>query len=231
MSDSDAWQRWQPEDLFSPAPASAPVTDSSVLAAPDAPSAEVPDADLTHARQQAHEQGYSAGLAEGRSAGHAEGYQQGLAEGTAQGITQSRHEQAVVHQQMQQLVVDFQQALDALDSVIVSRLMQTALAAARQVLGNALPVDSGALIAQIQQLLQQEPLFSGRPQLRVHPDDLEIVEQIAGPALAQHGWQLRGDPALHRGGCTVIADDGSLDASLSARWQAICRLAAPDGRP
>ncbi|EMH4162221.1 flagellar assembly protein FliH [Pluralibacter gergoviae] len=231
MSDSDAWQRWQPEDLFSPAPASAPVTDSSVLPAPEAPSADVPDAALALVRQQAHEQGYSAGLAEGRSAGHSEGYQQGLAEGAAQGVAQAQREQALVHQQMQQLVADFQQSLDALDSVIVSRLMQTALAAARQVLGHALPVDSGALIAQIQQQLLQEPLFSGRPQLRVHPDDVEIVQQMAGPALAQHGWQLRGDPTLHRGGCTVIADDGSLDASLGARWQAICRLAAPDGRP
>ncbi|SUB70817.1 flagellar assembly protein H [Pluralibacter gergoviae] len=71
---------------------------------------------------------------------------------------------------MQQLLSEFQHTLDALDGAIASRLMQMALAAARQVLGQAPAVDGSALIQQIQQLLQQEPLFSGKPLLRVHPD-------------------------------------------------------------
>lgn len=62
---------------------------------------------------------------------------------------------------MQQLVSEFQTTLDALDSVIASRLMQMALEAARQVIGQTPTVDNSALIKQIQQLLQQEPLFSG----------------------------------------------------------------------
>ncbi|STE85494.1 flagellar assembly protein H [Escherichia coli] len=60
----------------------------------------------------------------------------------------------------QQLVSEFQTTLDALDSVIASRLMQMALEAARQVIGQTPTVDNSALIKQIQQLLQQEPLFS-----------------------------------------------------------------------
>jgi hypothetical protein len=62
---------------------------------------------------------------------------------------------------MQQLVSEFQHTLDALDSVIASRLMQMALEAARQVIGQTPVVDNTALIKQIQGLLQQEPLFSG----------------------------------------------------------------------
>lgn len=57
---------------------------------------------------------------------------------------------------MQQLVSEFQTTLDALDSVIASRLMQMALEAARQVIGQTPTVDNSALIKQIQQLLQQE---------------------------------------------------------------------------
>ncbi len=66
-------------------------------------------------------------------------------------------------------------------------------------------VDNSALIKQIQQLLQQEPLLSGKPQLRVHPeDDLQRVDD-AGVTLSLHGWRLRGDPTLHPGGCKVSA--------------------------
>ncbi len=71
-------------------------------------------------------------------------------------------------------------------------------------------VDNSALIKQIQLLLQQEPLFSGKPQLRVHPDDLQRVEEMLGATLSLHGWRLRGDPTLHPGGCKVSADEGDL---------------------
>ncbi len=124
---------------------------------------------------------------------------------------------------MQQLVNEFQNTLDALDSVIASRLMQMATEAARQVIGQTPAVDNSALIKQIQQLLQQEPLFSGKPQLRVHPDDLQRVEEMLGATLSLHGWRLRGDPTLHHGGCKVSADEGDLDASVATRWQELCR--------
>ena len=176
---------------------------------------------------QAHEQGYNAGLAEGRQKGHEQGYQDGLAQGLEQGQTQARAQHAPIHARMQQLVSEFQNTLDALDSVIASRLMQMALEAARQVIGQTPIVDNAALIKQIQQLLQQEPLFSGKPQLRVHPDDLQRVEEMLGATLSLHGWRLRGDPTLHHGGCKVSADEGDLDASVATRWQELCRLAAP----
>lgn len=61
-------------------------------------------------------------------------------------------------------------------------------------IGQTPTVDNSALIKQIQQLLQQEPLFSGKPQLRVHPDDLQRVDDMLGATLSLHGWRLRGDP-------------------------------------
>ncbi|EBA5260160.1 flagellar assembly protein FliH, partial [Salmonella enterica subsp. enterica serovar Enteritidis] len=149
------------------------------------------------------------------------------AQGLEQGQAQAQTQQAPIHARMQQLVSEFQNTLDALDSVIASRLMQMALEAARQVIGQTPAVDNSALIKQIQQLLQQEPLFSGKPQLRVHPDDLQRVEEMLGATLSLHGWRLRGDPTLHHGGCKVSADEGDLDASVATRWQELCRLAAP----
>lgn len=90
---------------------------------------------LAQMQMQAHEQGFNAGMNEGRQTGHAQGYQEGLAKGLEQGIEQARQQQAPLHARMQQLVSEFQHTLDALDSVIASRLMQMALEAARQVIG------------------------------------------------------------------------------------------------
>jgi len=232
MSNDMPWKVWTPDDLAVPLAA-----EFAPLLTQDEPAADEEEEEISEEQRQqqhlaqiqmqAHESGYNAGLAEGRKAGHDQGYQEGLAQGLEQGLNQARQQQAPLTGRMQQLVSEFQNTLDALDSVIASRLMQMALEAARQVIGQTPVVDNSALIKQIQQLLQQEPLFSGKPQLRVHPDDLQRVEEMLGATLSLHGWRLRGDPGLHQGGCKVSADEGDLDASVATRWQELCRLAAP----
>ena len=217
MSNELPWKRWTPDDLAPPLSEFTPAVLSPEEGDPDVEQPELSEEEqraqmLAQLQMQAHEQGYTAGLNEGRQKGHDQGYQEGLAKGLEHGIEQ---------------VSEFQHTLDALDSVIASRLMQMALEAARQVIGHAPAVDNTALIKQIQGLLQQEPLFSGKPQLRVHPDDLQRVEESLGATLSLHGWRLRGDPSLHHGGCKVSADEGDLDASVATRWQELCRLAAP----
>ncbi len=230
MSDQLPWKIWQPDSLFAPLTEAAPfeVNDAPLSAPQEEISAEQQlQQQLAQLQIQAHEQGYAAGMAEGREAGHAQGYQEGLTQGLEQGQHQARQLQEPLHARMQQLTSEFQNTLDALDSVIASRLMQMALEAARQIIGEMPTVDHNGLIKQIQQLLQQEPLFSGKPQLRVHPDDLQRVEEVLGATLSLHGWRLRGDNTLHPGGCKVSADEGDLDASVATRWQELCRLAAP----
>ena len=230
MSDQLPWKIWQPDSLFAPLTEAAPFEDDEPTSLP--PQEEISpeqqlQQQLAQLQIQAHEQGYAAGMAEGRQTGHAQGYQEGLAQGLEQGQLQARQLQEPLHARMQQLVSEFQNTLDALDSVIASRLTQMALTAARQIIGDMPAVDNHGLIKQIQQLLQQEPLFSGKPQLRVHPDDLQRVEDVLGATLSLHGWRLRGDTTLHPGGCKVSADEGDLDASVATRWQELCRLAAP----
>ena len=230
MSDTTPWKVWQPDDLAPPTVAE--FTPLSVDEPDGEPQEEISaeqlqQQQLAQLQIQAHEQGYQAGLREGHAAGQQQGYQEGLAQGLEQGLVQAKQEQAPIHARMQQLASEFQHTLDTLDSVIASRLMQMALEAARQVIGHTPVVDNSALIKQIQGLLQQEPLFSGKPQLRVHPDDLQRVEEMLGATLSLHGWRLRGDPSLHHGGCKVSADEGDLDASVATRWQELCRLAAP----
>ena len=171
------------------------------------------------AQGQGYNEGYQQGMTEGQKAGYDAGFQQGLVD--------AQQQQAPLQARMQQLVTEFQNTLESLDSVIAARLMQLALEAARSVIGQATAVDGTALLRQIQGLLQQEPMFSGKPQLRVHPDDLQRIEQTLGPTLDLHGWRLIADSTLHPGGCKLSAEDGDLDASVATRWQELCRLAAP----
>lgn len=140
MSNELPWQVWTPDDLAPPPETFVPVEADNVTLTDDTPEPELTaeqqlEQELAQLKIQAHEQGYNAGLAEGRQKGHAQGYQEGLAQGLEQGQAQAQTQQAPIHARMQQLVSEFQNTLDALDSVIASRLMQMALEAARQVIG------------------------------------------------------------------------------------------------
>lgn len=226
------WKRWQPDDL-------APLEISRLMENKlsqenvhnDEHQRQLQELELqqklTQIQTQAHEKGFQSGEKAGYDAGFEKGHKAGYEKGLEAAQADINTKQAPINARMQQLVNEFQNTLDALDSVIASRLMQMALEAARRVIGQSPTVDNSALIKQIQVLLQQEPLFSGKPILRVHPDDLPGVEEVLSATLALHGWRLRGDPSLHQGGCKVSADEGDLDASVATRWQELCRLAAP----
>ncbi|MBL5905080.1 flagellar assembly protein FliH [Serratia fonticola] len=220
------WQPWSLNDLADPKPVLEPEAPPEVIIIPQDDSINEQQR-LEMLRLQAQQQGQQQGFAEGKQKGYDAGFQAGLEEGRQQGILAGQQQQQPITEHWQQLVTEFQHTLDALDSVIASRLMQLALTAAKQVIGQAPVCDGTALLGQIQQLIQQEPMFSGKPQLRVHPDDYERVEQQLGVTLSLHGWRLLADGQLHPGGCKVSAEEGDLDASLATRWHELCRLAAP----
>ncbi|OSN03440.1 flagellar assembly protein H [Lonsdalea britannica] len=221
------WRPWTLTDLAAPppslqqeetAPSDSEDEDTSPVEALES---------LELLREEVQLKAKDAGYKDGQQRGYDEGYQTGLAEGRQQGAQEEKQQQEKLTEQMQQMATEFQQTLDSLDSVITARLMQMALTAAKQVLGQAPVCDGTALLNQIQQMIQQEPLFSGKPNLRVHPSDMERVEKQLGPTLAQHGWRLLADNQLHPGGCKVSAEDGDLDASIATRWHELCHMAAP----
>lgn len=220
------WQPWLPNDLT----ADKPVAAAQML--PDIEPLPLDDSidetqRLEMLRRQAQQQGQQLGYTDGQQKGYDAGFQAGQEEGRQQGMLAGQQQQQPLTEHWQQLITEFQHSLDALDGVIASRLMQLALAAAKQVIGQSPVCDGSALLGQIQQLIHLEPVFSGKPQLRVHPDDYQQVEQQLGATLSQHGWRLVADDQLHPGGCKVNAEEGDLDASLATRWHELCRLAAP----
>lgn len=237
MSDAASrlpWQRWQPDDLAATDVAESASSereyDTDITADDELTSFDEQQQQLERLAQQSRQEASARGYSEGHQTGFSEGQQSGYSAGFEQGLAEAQQQQAPLQAQMQKLASEFQQALEELDSVVAARLMQLALQAARQVIGETVTIDGQALLHHIQQLLQQEPLLNGKPQLRVHPDDLALVEETLGATLAQQGWRLLADSALHPGGCKLSAEDGDLDASLATRWQAICQLAEPGAR-
>ncbi|CNK42587.1 flagellar assembly protein FliH [Yersinia mollaretii] len=232
MSDREQklnWQSWQPQSLLDE---EAQSEDEIIHLPGDYQPDELLQAELSRLRQQAEKKGFaqgeSRGVEEGKKQGYEAGLSQGKKEGLEQGLSEAREQQQETGQRFSQLLEEFKVALDNLDSVIPSRLVQLSLTAARAILGKNIVCDNAVLLEKIQQLLQQETLFKGKAQLWVNPADIAIVEQNVGKSLESLGWELREDAQILLGGCRITSAEGEFDATMTARWQALCELARED---
>ncbi|WP_435946121.1 flagellar assembly protein FliH [Dryocola sp. BD586] len=233
MSDKErGWQRWQPEDLladFSRAEHELPEPDATPG---NYQSEELLQAELSRIRQQAEQKGFAQGLARGLEEGKQQGYQEGLAlgkqEGVEQGLAQAQARQDEAAAQIIRLFEAFKLALDNLDSVIPSRLVQLSLTAARSLIGKNIVYDNDVLIDKIRSLLREDALLAGNIQLWVSEDDRAMVGEKLGPTLASLGWELLGDADILPGGCRITSTEGEIDATMSTRWEELCHLSRED---
>lgn len=227
MSTSDqhkGWQSWQPQNLQPEL--SHPVPDPENGAEPA--SSGLSQTEQKYHQQCAEQKGFAQGLAQGVEEGKKQGYEQGMVLGRKEGEEQALYEAKMLQEQyvkrLTLLLENFQNALESLDRVIPSRLVQLALTAAREIVGSQLQPESKLVLVHIQQLLQQDSLFKGPLRLKVSEDDRQMVEETMGRILAKRGWELQGDAKMFPGGCHIIAEDGELDATLDTRWQELCHL-------
>ncbi|POT54772.1 flagellar assembly protein FliH [Citrobacter amalonaticus] len=230
MSDN-LWKSWQPQDLLADEYPLELDTLTPVAAASNTThfeSDELLQAELTRIRQQAEKKGFAQGEArgieEGKKRGYEEGLQSGRKEGLEQGLAESRAQQDQGVERLNRLFAEFKSALDSLDCVIPSRLVQLSMTAVRSMLGKQITIDNALLLEKIQRLVEEDTLFKSDIQLWVSQEDVALVEESLGPMLTSLGWELRGDAAMLQGGCRITAADGELDATLETRWQELCNL-------
>lgn len=230
MSESQvmtSWKNWQPENLLEG-------MDEPVMAGSDQEtfSEEKFQLELKRRCDQAEKKGFTQGQTQGLEQGKQQGYQDGLEqgrqEGAAQALAEARIQQKDLVDRLGKVIDGFEEALAQLDSVIPARLMQLALTAARSVVGKQIACDHAILLDKIQQLLKKEPLFSGPLQLWVSAGQLATVQTEFGTVLESRGWALHGDEDMLPGGCSIRAQDGELDATISTQWQAVCEFSRED---
>ncbi|HEU0277937.1 MAG TPA: flagellar assembly protein FliH [Rhodanobacteraceae bacterium] len=220
-ADLEAWHRWRMDEL---APAS---ERAGAGAARDPASRHQQELAALRAqvRDAARREGYAAGLVAGRE----EGFKHGEIEGRAVGEQALATRRAEVIEPLVTLIEGLRQALDRLDTDIGDTLADVALAAASRLAGDALDARPECVKTLIRELLREEPLFSGHPHLRLHPDDAALIDAQLADELAAAGWQTQPDPTVTRGGCRVTGPEGELNATREVRWQALLARARRHG--
>lgn len=166
---------------------------------------------------------WRAKIAEARKAGYQDGYRDGLV--ALDSFKQSFAAQTVT--QVGQLVAAFDSQLGTLEAQMAQALARSAVLLARRVVRQEIATRPEHVIALAEEAISAVLLSARQILVRVHPEDLPLVQQGAAEVLTARGARLVADPSVVRGGCLVDSDAGSIDAAIATRWaQAAAALGA-----
>lgn len=231
MSDfeREEWRKWQPLDLLDE---SSSAEDDIVVPTGRTPQGEESQMELAQFRQQAEQKGYlqgeARGLEEGKKRGYQDGFIQGQKEAMEQRLEAFNEKQNEIVECFSRLLREFKTSLDNLDSIIPLRLVQLSLTAARSIIGKNIICDNTVLLEEIRQLLAQDALLNSRAQLWVNPDEFSLIKEHIGETLDSVGWVLCSDEKVLPGGCRITSEEVEFDATVEARWQALCHISRED---
>lgn len=149
-----------------------------------------------------------------RQAGYQDGYRDGLAALEAFKTTYARQ----VSTQVDAVVGQWHGQLDTLEQAMAEEVTAIAVRLARQVLRHELATHPEQVAQVAQEAVNAVVLSARHLRLKVHPDDLALVEAGAAEPLAARQVRLMADAAVGRGGCVVESDLGRVDAQIESRW-------------
>lgn len=182
--------------------------------------------DMEKIRQAAFDEGFAEGKEDGFSKGYSEGRQQGLEDGTTQGLAEgkklglSQAQQEIDDKlnQLTSLMTQLQQPLSGLDQQVLAGITELALAMAKAVIAVEVRTNPQVILQAVQDATSALPLQTEQIRIKLHPDDLAIVQHyFSEEEIQQRQWQLRAEPTMARGGCLVESEKSSVDRSLTQR--------------
>lgn len=161
-------------------------------------------------RQRVHSEAYAAGYEEGRQAAIAAG--------------------DCVVEDLRRIVRRLTASLVELEPRVESALVALALEVARRVVLREIAVEPDTLIEVIRETLRRVPIPRGPLRLRLHPQDLEIIEERRED-LPGKDLSLVADSSLSRGGCVLeVLEEEPIRADRRWRQREGQVLTEVDGR-
>ena len=205
LRDPAGYRPWKPASLADVTPLGA------ARPQPAAKSAGKPDIDpkkaLEAERQRARVEGYNAGYKAGQEAGSA-----------AVQLSARR---------LAETAASAQQAWHDLEQDLSEQVLDLAIEVARQVLRHDFKARRDALFEVVQEAMQCVNEGALKPEMRLHPADVDLVRGAIGDELQRGNWKILEDHRIEPGGCRISTSQGEVDATLPTRWK---RVVAALGR-
>jgi flagellar assembly protein FliH len=181
----------------------------------------------------AADRGYAEGLARGEEEGRASGLEEGRRDGAAAAEAEMAERLSAIADGWTLALEQILQSRDLLRDEARRDLLRLSLAIAERVLGRLPAHDPSVVVDQVESAVA---MLTGATRLlvRVHPDDLQMVERhfagvVSGIREASElDVRIDVDESIIRGGCVVSAGDGEIDARIDHQVSRIVHGVFPE---
>ncbi len=158
--------------------------------------------------------------------GHANGYAEGFAQGQATTQLEAQHQiTEFIAQQGEAAAQNFvklfataQSQLDNAEQTMARGVLELACELARQVLRHELAVNPNVLQPVLREALGLLGAETKSAVIRLHPLDLEVLEELTRAEFSGMALTLVPDATLSRGGCVVASAGSVVDGTVEKRW-------------
>ena len=150
-----------------------------------------------------------------------EGYQQGMAEGHAAGLARGDAEIRVAVTGLENIVRQLAEPLEHVDEAVIDAVGDLAVLIARHLVRRELKANPGEIVGVVRETMRHLPIAPRAARIRLHPEDVELVQNAFALRDDTKSWRLEPDPLVTRGGCVVETDSSRIDASVESRLAAI----------
>jgi flagellar assembly protein FliH len=144
-------------------------------------------------------------------------YEEGFALGRREGLAAGQAELHAQVQRLDQMMRALSAPFEGLDQQVEQELLLLTTTMLRQLVRRELKTDPGQVIAVVREAMASLPVASRNARLYLHPEDAVLVRDALAISDAERPWRIMEDPVLTRGGCRVITDTSSIDASVETR--------------
>ena len=152
-------------------------------------------------RQQAYEKSY------------AKGYMEGLARGQQESAVQSSH--------LNSIMASLSMPLSDLDGKVAAEMAELCTFIAKQLIRRELKTSPEEVIAVVREALKLMPDSVVQITLVLHPNDAELIRSTLVQPFDDSNWKIVEDPVLTRGGCRVLSQTSSIDATVESRINSV----------
>lgn len=158
--------------------------------------------------------------------GHAKGYAEGFAQGQATTQLDAQHQiTEFIAQQGEEAAQHFvklfssaQAQLEDAEQAMARGVLELACELARQVLRQELSVNPNVLQPVVREALGLLGAETKSAVIRLHPLDLEVLEEPTRAEFSGMALTLVPDATLSRGGCVVASAGSVVDGTVEKRW-------------
>ena len=153
-----------------------------------------------------------------RAQGFEEGRRQGYDEGRAAGLAAGHAQAQIDAQALRGMLERLRAPVDRLEADVEEGLVALAVELARQVLLTELHTRPEQIHDVLQRALAAFPASVGVPWVRLHPDDVALLREVA-PGLEDTGLALMPDESLQRGDLVLASGGDTQRAGPDRRWR------------